>query len=132
MSRRASVGLSCLVVTGLVVAAVSSAQERRSRIDVDHYSIQADINENTQSLSAKATVRLPPLDDNTTSVAFELNNALNVSKVLDEKGGQIPASRSHDDFTVRLNFNDPLPKGKPETVTFYYDGRLSGTEDSPV
>ena len=33
---------------------------------------------------------------------------------------------------MRLNFDQPLPKGKPVTVTFYYDGKLSGQEDSPV
>ena len=77
-------------------------------------------------------MRFIPLDDNVTSAVFELNNALNVSRVVDEQGKQIPASRSQQDFTVRLSFDAPLPKGKPVTVTFHYDGRLSGKEDSPV
>jgi aminopeptidase N len=108
------------------------AQERRNRIDVDAYAIDAEVLPNAQTLSAKATVRFVPLDDNTTSVSFELNNALNVSRVVDDKGKQIPASRNQQDFTVRLNFEAPLPKGQPVTITFYYDGRLSGQEDSPV
>ena len=33
---------------------------------------------------------------------------------------------------MRLNFDQPLPKGKPVNVTFNYDGRLTGNEDSPV
>jgi hypothetical protein len=33
---------------------------------------------------------------------------------------------------VRLSFDQPLPKGKPFTVTFSYDGHLTGNEDSPV
>src|SRR5438876_1267666 len=119
-------------VTLLLLAVAAHAQERKARIDVDRYAIDADINQRTQSLAAKAAVRFTPLDDNTSSVAFELNNALNVSKVLDEQNREIPSSRSQQDFTVHLNFNQPLEKGKPVTVTFYYDGRLSGQEDSPV
>ena len=67
-----------------------------------------------------------------TSASFELNNALNVSQVVDDQGKQIPASRNQQDFTVRLSFDQPLPKGQPVTVTFYYDGKLTGQEDSPV
>ena len=116
----------------LAVVALAPAQERRSRIDVEHYLIDAEINQRTQSLTAKTQVRFVPLEDNTNSVAFELNNALNVSKVTDDKGKQIPATRYQQDFTVRLNFDQPLMKGTPVTVTFEYDGRLNGTEDSPV
>ena len=47
-------------------------------------------------------------------------------------GKQIPASRNQQDFTVRLSFDQPLPKGQPVTVTFNYDGHLTGQEDSPV
>ena len=116
----------------LLVAAAAMAQQTRSRIDVDQYTIEADVSPNTQSLSAKATVRFTPLDDNITSAAFELNNALNVSRVVDAQGKQIPASRNQQDFTVRLSFEQPLPKGKQQEITFYYDGKLTGQEDSPV
>jgi aminopeptidase N len=51
---------------------------------------------------------------------------------VDGAGRQIPASRSAQDFALRLNFPDALPKGKPATVTITYDGRLTGSEDSPV
>src|ERR1700731_3878999 len=121
-----------IAVALVATAAIAPAQERRSRIDVEHYVINAEINENTQTLAAKAAVRFVPLEDNVTSATFELNNALNVSRVVDDSGKQIPASRSQSDFTVRLNFDQPLAKGKPVTVTFDYDGRLTGTEDSPV
>ncbi|MGH9719075.1 MAG: M1 family aminopeptidase [Bryobacteraceae bacterium] len=121
-----------LLAIQAVVLAAAFPQERRSRIDVDHYLLDAEVNQRTQSLAAKAAVRFTPLDDNTTAVSFELNNALNVSRVLDEKGNQIPATRYQQDSTIRLNFSEPIPKGKPVTVTFHYDGRLSGQEDSPV
>jgi hypothetical protein len=120
-------------VLTLVVGACSAwSQDRRSRIDVEQYVIDAEVSPNTQSLSAKVGVRFVPLDDNITSAAFELNNALNVSRVVDDKGKQIPASRNQQDFTVRLSFEQPLPKGQPVNITFYYDGKLSGQEDSPV
>jgi tetratricopeptide (TPR) repeat protein len=123
---------SALLAAALLLTGLAQAQERKSRIHLDSYVIDADINQHTQSLAAKATARFTPLDDNTTSVAFELNNALNVSKVLDEQNREIPTSRTQQDFSVHVNFNEPLQKGKPLTVTFFYDGRLSGQEDSPV
>ena len=120
-----------------LVAGVSNlaAQERRtggSRIDVQDYAIEADVSPNTATLVAKATVRFLPVDENITSATFELNNALNVSRVTDAQGRQIQASRNQQDFTIRLSFDQPLPKGQPATVTFYYDGKLTGQEDSPV
>lgn len=108
-----------------------AAQERKSRIDVDHYTIDAEINPATQTLTATVQVSFVPLDD-TSSASFELNNALNVSKVVDESGRQVPASRSQQDFAIHLNFPEQLRKGKPSTVTFSYDGRLTGNEESPV
>ena len=141
MFRKSGVGLRparptlAAVATLLCSAAWTlPAQERRntSRIDVEQYTIDADITPNTHSIAAKTSVRFIPLDDNITSASFELNNALNVSRVVDDKGKQISASRNQQDFTVRLSFDQPLTKGQPVTVTFYYDGKLSGDEDSPV
>jgi Tfp pilus assembly protein PilF len=120
------------VLTLALAASAAWAQDRRSRIHVEQYTIDAEVSPATQSLTAKASVRFTPLDDNITSAAFELNNALNVSRVVDDKGKQIPASRNQQDFTVRLSFEQQLPKGQPVTMTFYYDGKLSGQEDSPV
>lgn len=131
MFRKVWMGLAALAL-GAGFPAVAPAQERRSRIDVEHYTIDAEINQRTQLLAAKTTVRFVPLDDNVTSATFELNNALNVSRVTQDGGRQIPASRSQQDFTVRLSFDQPLAKGKPVNVTFDYDGHLTGTEDSPV
>ena len=120
------------VAAALVGALAASAQERRPRVDVEHYVIKAEISPRTQSLTAIVEVRYIPLDDNVSSVVFELNNALNVSSVVDGDGRPVPANRSQQDFTVRLSLPSPVPKGKPARLTFHYDGRLSGTEDSPV
>ena len=138
MFRDLRIPLAAPAMAGLMMIALAlaaPAQERRSaasRINVEQYTIDAEISPNTQSITAKASVRFVPLDDNLTSATFELNNALNVSRVVDDQGKQIPASRNQQDFTVRLSFDQPLPKGQPATITFYYDGKLTGQEDSPV
>jgi tetratricopeptide (TPR) repeat protein len=105
---------------------------KKARIDVENYVIDAEVNPHTQALNARVKVRFLPLDNDISSVSFELNNALNVSSVMDEAGHQIPASRSGQDFSLRLSFPAPLVKGKATTLTFTYDGRLTGAEDSPV
>ena len=81
-----------LVLTVALSASAAGTQDRRSRIHVEQYTIDAEVSPSAQSLTAKATVRFVPLDDNITSAAFELNNALNVSRVVDGAGKQIPAS----------------------------------------
>jgi len=128
MFRNLCIGLAIVTAAG----SLASAQERRTRIDVQRYVINAEVQPRTQALSGVVTVEFTPLDDNTNSATFELNNALSVSKVVDGSGKQIPASRSQQDFSVRLSFDQPLPKGKPYAVTFSYDGHLTGNEDSPV
>jgi tetratricopeptide (TPR) repeat protein len=123
------------LLAALLLASLAGAQDKggkRARIDVENYSIDAEINPHTQALSANVKVRLIPLDSDVSSASFELNNALEVSRVVDETGRQLPASRSSQDFTVRVSFPAPLTKGKATTLTFTYDGRLSGQEDSPV
>jgi tetratricopeptide (TPR) repeat protein len=126
MARKFGIALALLGASGL-----SAQQPRQPRIDVDQYTIEAEVNPRTQTLSAKVHVQFVPQDE-TSTAAFELNNALNVSKVEDGKGQQVAASRSHQNFTVNLNFAQPLPKAQPATVVFHYDGRLTGAEDSPV
>jgi aminopeptidase N len=119
------------ILVALAAAIPGSAQERRSRIDVEHYTIEAEINPLTQTVAATVQVRFVPLDS-TSAVSFDLNNALNVSRIADGTGRQIPASRSQQDYAVRLNFPDSINKGQSTTLTFNYDGKLTGQEESPV
>jgi len=119
----------------LALASLLAAQDKggkSGRIDVDNYAIDAEINPRTQTLTASVKVRFIPLDNDVSSASFELNNAFNVSRVVDDSGRQIPASRSSQDFSVHLTFPAPLSKGKPTTLTFSYDGRLTGQEESPI
>jgi Aminopeptidase N len=131
MVRNRGIVLASVALASLAALSPAVAQERKTRIDVQHYTIDAEIDPRTQSLNATVQVKFVPLD-NTSTVSFELNNALNVSRIVDGAGRQIPASRSQQDFSVRLNFPEPLKKGEPSTLTFSYDGKLTGNEESPV
>ena len=104
---------------------------KKPRVDVENYVIDAEVNPHTQALNANVKVRFLPLDNDISSVSFELNNALNVTSVVDDAGHQIPASRSGQDFSLRLSFPAPLAKGKPTTLTFTYDGRLRARRIRP-
>jgi len=135
MFRSPRTGLRPAVFASLALvslAAGAQAQERKTRIRVENYTIDAEVQPATQALIATAAVRFVPLDNNASSAAFELNNALTVSRVTDGKGAQIADTRNQQDSTVRLSFDPALAKGQPATVKFTYEGRLSGTEDSPV
>ncbi len=118
----------------LVLSLVGAAwaQERRPLIDVESYLIEAEITPATQSLAAKVRVQFVSQDADVNTAVFELNNALNVSRVEDSSGRQLPASRSQQDSTVRLSLPEPLPQGASAAVTFHYDGRFTGREESPV
>ena len=127
MARNTWIGLAFLMT-----AAAASAQQRQPRIEVEHYQIDAEVNPRMQTLAAKVLVRFVPQDEYTTSAEFELNNALNVSKVEDEAGQQVSATRAPQTSSVSVSFAQPLAKAKPASLVFQYDGRLSGNEDSPV
>jgi tetratricopeptide (TPR) repeat protein len=133
MSRK--ILLATLALAPLALAPLLAAQDRGSksgRIDVENYAIDAEINPHTQTLTANAKVRFAVLDSDVSTASFELNNAFNVSRVVDDTGHEIPASRSGQDMAVRVSFPAPLAKGKTTTLTFSYDGRLTGQEESPV
>jgi hypothetical protein len=120
------------MAAALGTASAQSNEDKRTRIDVDNYTIDAQINPDTQTLTARATVRFTPLDDQTTSVTFELNNALNISRIVDDKGQMLQSQRNQADNTVRVTLPGGLAKGQAATLTFNYDGRLTGSEESPI
>ncbi|HEX4228652.1 MAG TPA: M1 family aminopeptidase [Bryobacteraceae bacterium] len=107
------------------------AQENSPRINIQKYTIDADIDPRTQSIAATVKVNFIPLD-NTNEATFELNNALTVSKVVDDSGTVLGSSRNAQDFTVHVSFPTTLPRGKATDVSFTYEGKLTGNEDSPV
>lgn len=123
------------LLAAVAIASLASAQDKggkRAHIDVESYVINAEINPHTQALTANVQMKFVPVDPDISSLTVELNNGLNVSRIVDDGGRQIPASRNSQDFSLRLNFPAPLVKGKAMTLTFTYDGRLTGEEESPV
>ncbi|HEX3682811.1 MAG TPA: M1 family aminopeptidase [Bryobacteraceae bacterium] len=122
-------GFKCTLVIALAVCAW--AQEKRPRIDVQKYTIEADINPRTQSISATAKIDFTALES-TPDAVFELNNALTVSKAVDAQGKPLETSRNDKEFTVKVNFPAPLQKTQPSEFSITYDGKLTGNEDSPV
>ena len=106
------------------------AEETRTRIDVQKYTIDASINPRTQSIEATAKIDFTPLE-NANQATFELNNALTVSKATDDKGATISTLRDPSDFSVRVMFPSGLVKNQPVSISISYDGKLTGNEDSP-
>jgi tetratricopeptide (TPR) repeat protein len=127
MARNFWIGLAMAMT-----AVTAGAQSRQARIQVQHYQIEAEVDPNASTITAKTTVRFVTQDDYTSSAEFELNNALNLSKVEDGTGQAIQTSRNPQNSTVTLTFPQALSKGQTADATFHYQGRLSGTEDSPV
>ncbi len=123
-------GYRCLLFVFLVTACLWG-QEKRTRIEVQHYTIDAQINPRTQTLSAIAKIDFMPLET-ASDVTFELNNALTVSKAVDAKGESISASRGGPDVSLRVMIPGGVVKNQLTSVTLTYDGKLTGEEDSPV
>src|SRR4051812_15442835 len=92
----------------LPLAAVCAfAQTKHTRIDVQKYTIDAEINPRTQAVTATAKVEFTPAEAGT-DVAFELNNALTVSKAVDGGGQSLTTSRNAQDLTVTAVSPTPL------------------------
>lgn len=123
--------LAALSVALWLLTPGACAQSDRPLIDVEYYDIDAEVDLATQALEAEALVRFIPREE-TETVVFELHNGLNVTRVVAQDGSEVPAIRYGQDFSVRLSFPQTLPVGSPLSLTFFYDGRLEGTQNSPV
>lgn len=115
----------------IALAACAWAQEKRPRIDVQKYTIDADINPRTQSISATAKIDFTALET-TPDAVFELNNALAVSKAVDAQGKPLETSRDDKNFTVKVTFSGAVQKTQASQLSISYNGKLTGNEDSPV
>ncbi len=115
----------------LALGAIASAQQQRPRVDVTKYTIDADINPRTQSVVATARIDFTPLDT-TSDLIFELNNALSVSKAVDQQNRPLATTRNAQDFTVSVSLGGGVQKAQPCSVSLTYGGKLTGDEDSPV
>ncbi|HLH42920.1 MAG TPA: M1 family aminopeptidase [Bryobacteraceae bacterium] len=119
------------LASALLSPAFPQSRGVQQRIDVQDYAIDLTVDPQAQTLKAVAKVNFTALD-NVSEISLDLNNALNLDKVAGDDGRQIPASRLQQDMSVRVSLPAPIARGKSGSLTFYYDGKLSGEEESPV
>jgi len=103
----------------------------KTRVRVDDYQIEAELNPHQHKLSAKAKVKFTALDD-LSVVTFELNNALRLTKVTDANNKTLSAERVTQDSSVRIPLTAGLTKDQSTTLTFEYEGVLNSADESPV
>ena len=105
------------------------AQSATQRFEVKNYVIDAQLLSSQHLLSAKARVDIVPNSD-ITSLNFELHSNLRVQKVVDSTGQEV--TYRQDGQTLNLSLLNPLPAGKPASITVTYGGMLSSADGSPV
>ncbi len=122
---RAAILLTLLAL----IPARSVAQNSAPRYQVTNYVISAELFPSQHLLSAQARVDLIPATD-LTALGFELHNNLRVEKVTDASGQDI--SVRQEGQTLNLSLLNPLPAGKPTSLTVKYGGILNSADGSPV
>ncbi len=127
-------GLKALI-SGVLSVRSRLAQQpaaKGGRVDVQKYTIDADINPRTQSITATAKLDFVALD-NVTEIVLELNNALNIDKVTDGQGNPLHGGRNAQDFyRPRLASSTASERCSTAQLVVTYTGKLTGDEDSPV
>ena len=108
-----------------------AAPPARQQINITAYNISADLVPATSQLTAIAIVTFTALDDISTTT-FELNNGLQLTKVVDAANHPLTSERLSTNSTVRFTLPTPLAKGSTNTWTFEYTGKLTGSDTSPV
>src|SRR2546427_9805333 len=121
-------GLVCLLLC-LLSLPVWSAD--KSRLRVDDYQIEADLNPHSHKISAQAKVKFTALDDLSVDT-FDLNNAPRLTKVKDANNKPLSAERVTQDSTVRIPLAAGMTKDSSTTLTFEYEGVLDSADESPV
>jgi aminopeptidase N len=102
----------------------------RSNISITGYVIDAQLDPAEHTLKATAKVTFTATDTVSAAI-FELHNALKVDSVVDEQHHQLTGERGPN-ATISVALPSPLSKGAKSTLTFVYEGTLSGSEESPV
>src|SRR5277367_2979250 len=115
----------------VVLAAMPSRAAEKTRLRVDDYKIDAELDPHSHQITARAKVKFTALQDLSVAV-FELNNDLRVTKVSDEKNQPLSAERVTQDSTVRVSLPAGLAKDATTTLTFEYEGQLQNGDNSPV
>jgi Peptidase family M1 domain/Tetratricopeptide repeat len=128
---RPALAASLSLLVAVVACLPAWSADQKSRLRVDDYQIEADLNPHSHKISAKAKVKFTALDD--LSVAtFELNNALRLTKVTDANNKPLSAERVTQDSSVRIPLTAGMTKDASTTLTFDYEGVLDSADESPV
>jgi aminopeptidase N len=102
----------------------------RSTINVTGYVINARLDPADHTLKATARVTFTATDT-TSAAVFELHNALKVDSVTDAQNHPLNGERGPN-ATISIALPSSMKKGASTTLTFVYEGTLSGSEESPV
>ena len=120
----------------LILLAAASAfpqtPAKRGILNVEHYNLDVDLDPRAQTVKATAEIRLVTLEDRVSGTAFDLNDALRVNRVTDEKGQALSFNKGPGEHQFTVGFGGTVPKGTAMTLKIAYDGRLAGEEESPV
>jgi tetratricopeptide (TPR) repeat protein len=123
--RRAFLFLICAAALALPAAA------QKTRLRVDDYEIEAELQPKTHRLIAHTKVKFTALED--ISVAtFELHNALRPTRITDAEGHTLSAERISQENAIRIPLPNGLAKDASTTLQIDYEGSLSSADDSPV
>ena len=112
-----------------LIPAVTFAQASAPRFTVTNYAITAELFPSQHLLSATVRIDFLPQADLTT-MGFELQNGLRVSSVKDAAGRD--CTFRQEGLNLAIDFLNPVPQGKPASVTVKYGGLLTSAEGSPV
>jgi aminopeptidase N/predicted negative regulator of RcsB-dependent stress response len=103
----------------------------RAQVQATGYVINADVDPATNKLTATVAVTLTAFED-VTQITLELNNGLQITKLVDAAQHPLTPERLTTNSTVRIPLATPLAKGASTTLTFDYSGTLTGSDTSPV
>ena len=127
--RRA--GKSCLVLLFLLIVAFPVVAADKSRLRVDDYQIDVELQPHAHKITAHTKVKVTALEDINVAT-FEFNNALRLNKVVDAANKPLTAERFTQDSAIRVPLPATLAKDASTTLTFDYDGILETGDESPV
>jgi len=131
LRRALGVLTSSLLLLLLVLLAMPSWAAEKTRLRVDDYQIEVELEPHLHQIKARAKVKFTAMQDLNVAI-FELHNDLRVTKVMDEKNQPLSAERVTQDSTVRVPLPSGLSKDAQTTLTFEYEGLLETGDNSPV
>jgi len=102
----------------------------RTLMQATGYVINADLDPATHKLTATVNVTITALED-LNNVTFELNNGLQITRLVDANQQALSPERLTTNSTIRIPLLSPLPKGASTTLTFDYTG-APNVSTSPV